>query len=319
MARRGKSNADESTQDETGKTKLGAKGVKPTEAIAKRASQMLAKPAKSLRVKDLEDYLLKRFPADDAQDWDRTGMLVGEGALTINKVAIALDPTVQAISEAARIGADVLVTHHPLFLEAPDTFRPESSPALASGAGVWAAIQNHISVMSFHTALDVSRQAQLLLPNMLGFLYKRPLSAIGGSKSKGFGQICKVEPIDGKPQSLAQISAKCTSVFGRAPRVWGDADKDIECVITFGGSAGSFVAEALASDADAIICGEMGYHKALDLKEAGMAVIELGHDASELPLLAVLARSISDAGIDEKDIIVLDQSSNWWYPESIRL
>lgn len=318
MARKRNDDTDRTDEQRASKAK-GSKGVKPGEAIAKRASQVLAKPKAQLTIKDLEQHLLKQFPAEDAEDWDRTGMLVGEGALPVKKVAIALDPTVNAIEEASRSGADVLLTHHPLFIEAPTDFHPESSPALSSGAGVWAAIRSHIAVMSFHTTLDVSKQAQLLLPNMLGLSYKKPLAPIDGSRSKGFGQICKVPPIDGKPQTLAQLSAKCLAVFGRAPRTWGDPDRIIDTAIAFGGSAASFASQALASDSDAIICGEMRYHTALELMEAGMAVIELGHDASELPLLAILARSAVDAGIDEKDIIVIDQSSNWWYPESIRL
>ncbi len=314
-------NTDESasSNSEVDKDNTSSKGVKPNESIAKRASQMLARPDRQLTVDSLNDYLLKQFPASDAQDWDRTGMLVGEGALPVSNVAIALDPTVEAIREAARLKADVLVCHHPLFLDAPTDFHPAASAAVSSGAGVWAAIQNRIAVMSFHTALDVSKQAQMLLPNMLGLSFKKILSPLASSRMKGFGQICKVPLIDGHHQSLSQLSAKCLSVFGRAPRVWGDMSKPIDRCVTLGGSAGSFAADIIACGADAVICGEMRYHSSLELKEAGVAIIELGHDVSEFPLLAILAGCISDAGVDERNIVVIDQSDNWCYPESIRL
>lgn len=40
----------------------------------------------------------------------------------------------------------------------------------------------------------------------------------------------------------------------------------------------------------------MKYHTALELAAAHVAVIELGHDVSELPLAAVLAEALARAG-----------------------
>ena len=64
------------------------------------------------------------MPAADAEDWDRTGMTVGDPARLVEKVAVALDPTPEAVREAAARGANVLVTHHPAYLEAPEAFGP---------------------------------------------------------------------------------------------------------------------------------------------------------------------------------------------------
>lgn len=63
----------------------------------------------------------------------------------------------------------------------------------------------------------------------------------------------------------------------------------------------------------------MKYHSALDLSQAGLAVIELGHDASELPLTAVLAEALDRAGVPPEAIVLVDQSDNWWYPEAVRV
>ncbi len=63
----------------------------------------------------------------------------------------------------------------------------------------------------------------------------------------------------------------------------------------------------------------MKYHSALELSQAGLAVIELGHDASELPLTAVLAEALDRAGVPPEAIVLVDQSDNWWYPEAVRV
>ncbi|WP_165060624.1 Nif3-like dinuclear metal center hexameric protein [Adlercreutzia sp. ZJ154] len=291
-----------------------------TEAIQKRKTPLPAKQAKRVTVASLEAALLKEFPDVDAESWDTTGIYVGEGAIPVTKVAVALDPTVPAILQAASCSAQVLVTHHPAYIEAPATFAPEVSCAISPGAAVYAAARNGVALMCFHTALDVSNKAQKALPAMLNLDYKgKVLQPIATSKRKGYGQICTVLKQDGKAVTLGQLGARCTSVFGRAPRIWGDFNTGVETVVTACGSASNIVEACVKANVQCLICGELKYHDALALSQAGVAVIELGHDLSELPLVAVLADSVAHAGISRDSILIVDQSSNWAYPEAIRL
>lgn len=102
---------------------------KKQEGLSRRASGPLSKPVSTLTVGALEAALLAEVPASDAEGWDRTGMTVGDPARLVEGVAVALDPTVDAVREAASRGANVLLTHHPAYLEAPDAFGPASSVA----------------------------------------------------------------------------------------------------------------------------------------------------------------------------------------------
>lgn len=289
-------------------------------ALSKRLPKPLAKPDKAFTVASLEAALLKEFPREDAEPWDVMGLTVGEGGLPVAKVAVALDPTVEAIRKAAEIGATALVTHHPPYLEGPSSFAPADSVALNPGAGVWAAIQNRVALMNFHTALDVSKRAQAALPQILGLKYTgRVLEPIAASKRKGYGQLCELVSQDGKTQTLSQLAHRCVSNFGRAPKVWGDFAKPVKTVACALGSAGAVGKAALEAGAECLVCGEVKYHSALDLSQAGLAIIELGHDVSELPLAAVLAKTIADVGFPKDGIAIIDQTGNWSYPETIRL
>lgn len=289
-----------------------------TEAIVKRGAKLLSKTDAHRTVGGLEAHLLKLFPADTAETWDRTGVLVGERAMPLSKVAITLDPTVAAIEEAARAGADVLLTHHPAYLSAPESFAPARSVAQNAGAGVWAAIRNGVALMCFHTALDVSRQAQGVLPELLGLeATGKVLSPLPSQPTLGYGQVCAA--LKGEALSLAHLAARCTSVFGRAPRVWGRMDAQVRTVATATGSASNVGGLALAAGMDCLVCGEVRYHDALDLSQAGLCIIELGHDVSEFPLTAVLADAVASYGVGTDRIVILDQTANWAYPESIRL
>ena len=187
--------------------KKNQKDSKGREGLARRASGLLSKPVTAVTTGALERALLAEFPAADAEPWDRTGMSVGDPARLITGVAVALDPTIEAIEAAANMGANVLVTHHPAFLAPPASFMPASSVAANPGAGVW-----RVSILSYHTALDVSVRAQRVLPGMLSLTFQQVLDPIPGSREKGYGQLCTLGEDDGL--TLGQLAARCTSVFG---------------------------------------------------------------------------------------------------------
>lgn len=312
-------------QDVAAKAAQAAQGiagaaVSATSAIVKQGGKLLSKTDRHHTVGGLEAYLFKMFPAKTAEPWDRTGLLVGDRACPVTKVAVTLDPTPRAIEEAAKAGANVLLTHHPAFLTAPDSFEPAPSVALNPGAGVVAALKQGVALMDFHTALDVSRQAQTVLPGMLDLHYEgKVLAPIEESVSLGYGQICTVSAKELETQPLAHIAARCTAVFGRAPRVWGPLDANVRSVVTATGSASNVGMRALEAGIDCLICGELHYHDALDLAQAGLCIIELGHDVSEFPLTAVLADAVASYGIASDRVIIVDQTNNWTYPETIRL
>lgn len=287
------------------------------DGLARLSSGTLSRPSVTLTVGSLERLLLAEFPAADAEAWDRTGLLVGDPSQLIKRVAVALDPTVDAIEAAADMGATVLLTHHPAYLDAPTSFAPASSVAANPGAGVWKAIERGVALMNFHTTLDVSPRVQRVLPGLLGLTFKRVVEPIGTSDEKGYGQLCDFGDED--PLTLEQLAARCTAVFGRAPRVWGDFSRAMEKVVTCTGSMGAVGRRALADQADCVVCGEARYHEALDLSLAGLCVIELGHDASELPLTTVLASAVQSLGVPEDAVTILNMGDRWSYPESVRV
>lgn len=286
--------------------------------LAQTKTGTLSSRTSRLSIGELERNLLKRFPASDAEEWDHTGLLVGDPLVPVGKVALALDPTVEAIDEARAFGANVLITHHPAYLTPPSSFSPSGSVPQSPGSAVWAAIENRIALMCFHTALDVSPEAARVLPGMLRLNFQGILDPIDDVGEKGYGQICVLSPEESS-LSLGQLAARCTSVFGRHPRVWGEFDRGVTKVVTCTGSSSDLAAKSLSLGADVLICGEIRYHDALSAAQAGLAIIDLGHDTSELPLVAVLSAAVESIGLTKDKIAIIDQSSNWNSPESVRV
>lgn len=268
-------------------------------------------------VGELVDVLNRTFLPSDAEPWDRTGLLVGDPSEKLVGVACALDPTIEAVRKAARAGANLLITHHPAFLELPTRFLPLEFGASASGAVVYEAARLGVALANWHTALDVSAQAQMMLPGLLRLTPKSTLDSLERDASLGYGQICPI-PAD-ETLTLYELAARCTAVFGRAPRVWGTMQTQLSSVCTWTGAAGDAAHECVERGIGALVCGEIKYHAALDASQAGLAIIELGHDVSELPFARILAETCEHAGIKGSDIVLLDQSGAWAYPEARRV
>lgn len=146
--------------------------------------------------------------------------------------------------------------------------------------------------------------------------YEEPLIAAAeveiGRSSARMGMLSKPAAL----LSLRELAALTAEKFGVTPRVWGDPGTSIERIATATGSAGSLIADARASGADALVAGEVRYHDALSAVDAGLCVIEVGHDASEWPLVNLLGEAIrSLPDLDPAIVHVLPASVGWWTPQ----
>lgn len=65
---------------------------------------------------EVVDLLHGWYPPATADSWDAVGLTAGDPADVVRRVMFAVDPTLEVAREAVEWGADLLVTHHPLFL-----------------------------------------------------------------------------------------------------------------------------------------------------------------------------------------------------------
>lgn len=83
-------------------------------------------------------------------DWDNVGLLCGRFTTEVETVLVALDPLPDVIAEAVELGAQCIVTHHPLFFDPP---RAINETTLA-GRSVLELIEHGIAAVNLHTNLD---------------------------------------------------------------------------------------------------------------------------------------------------------------------
>jgi len=309
--------------------------------------------AARLTVGDLEKMLFDAFPATDALEGDRIGLLAGDVAAPLSSIVIALDATVEVIERAAACGCNVLVTHHPVFWNPPELFLREVGTQAAHGAAtsaaaaVYRAAEKGVSLIAMHTNLDCAPAAAGLLLDPVGYEYVSPLMP-HGQAGAGLGQL-GIPRLQGSgergpislqnsgervlaslhssgaedsahlrsdaervPISLQELARRYGQAFGAVAKAWGEPSMSIYKLAACPGGAGEVVKEVIASGADCFVTGEVRYHEALELAAAGVALIELGHDRSELPFRFYLRDALMSAGIPEDCIHVIEPLVSWW-------
>ena len=122
---------------------------------------------------DLLAVLERAYPRRLAEPWDTgIGLTCGDPAMTVSSVLLAVDVDAAVVGDAAELGVDLLVTHHPLL------FRPVQSVAAttAKGALLHRLIRGGIAHVAAHTNADRAvAGVNDALAEVLGLRDVRPL------------------------------------------------------------------------------------------------------------------------------------------------
>lgn len=93
--------------------------------------------------------------------------------------------------------------------------------------------------------------------------------------------------------ALGEFAAACKRALGlSAAAIVGDARRRIQTLAIVAGSAGRLPLDQAKKPYDCVLTGELKHHEMLAYQAAGIAVVLLGHSASERPVLGELARRL---------------------------
>lgn len=100
------------------------------------------------------------------------------------------------------------------------------------------------------------------------------------------------------PMTLDDFIVQCAKRLGSSVRAAG-ADRRVQKVAVCGGSGASMISAALAAGADVLVTGDIKYHDARRAVDEGMAVVDAGHDNTEMVGMRRLAERLSgDLGVE---------------------
>ena len=105
-----------------------------------------------MTVSDVLSSLDAWAPWGSAASFDRVGLQVGDPGAAVTRVLVALDLTPAVVDEAAEVGAEMVVTHHPLL------FKPVGAVTTGDPVGslVWRLARAGLSYAAAHTNLDAA-------------------------------------------------------------------------------------------------------------------------------------------------------------------
>src|SRR5438045_3287086 len=66
---------------------------------------------------DITALLDEWYPPQHADSWDAVGLVLGDPAVDVRRILLAVDPVAAVADEAVADDSDLLICHHPLFLK----------------------------------------------------------------------------------------------------------------------------------------------------------------------------------------------------------
>jgi len=224
-----------------------------------------------------------------AADWDAVGLLVAPRRTVVERVMTCLTLTADVAAEAAQERVDLVVSHHPL------PFRPLARITGASGPGrvLLELIHAGAGVWSSHTAWDSAAGGiNDQLAALLGLADVTPIEPVAEVPLAGLGRVgtapAAAAVADVARLAQERLGCEFVQLVGAATRPAGRLA--IVC-----GSGGDLVEAVRRSGAATFLTGEIKLHQAVEAQAAGLAVIAVGHHASERFSMERLAARLADA------------------------
>lgn len=122
-------------------------------------------------------------------------------------------------------------------------------------------------------------------------------------KTYGIGRIGKLS----NPLSLQDFTWNVKNAFGLSGvRVVGDLDRQVQKIAVVGGDGNRYVQPAIMRGADVLVTGDVYYHTAQDAMQAGLCLIDPGHNVEKVMkegMKAVLEQRIKSDGLETQVIV----------------
>ena len=229
-----------------------------------------------MKCREIIEILETLAPKSCACDWDNPGLLAGRIDKDVKKILLTLDADDAAVERAKEIGADMLLSHHPLIFKPMKHVSDEDF----IGRRLVSLIQSDVSYYAMHTNFDSAPGCMAdIVADRLNFTDQKPLEAMGEISGTEYG-IGKTGSLK-VPMKGLELVREVKNRFGLPfVTVYGSElyeDTPIVKAATCPGAGGSELNEAIKAGAQAFITGDISHHEGIDAAAQGMMIIDAGH------------------------------------------
>ncbi len=240
-------------------------------------------------VKDVRNYIESLAPSSMKMDWDNVGLLCGDPDCPVHKILVALDPFESVCYEAYDMGADLIVTHHPLIFQAPTSITTQTS----IGRSIMFLCEKGISAINAHTNLDCAPGGvNDILAQTLELDNIEVISPTGTDADGNPWGLLRMGTFDTELSIfLAHVKHKLKTPMLR----YVNGGKKVHRIAVGGGACASELQQAYQAGCDTFVTADVRYNQFWDAKDLGMNLIDAGHFHTENPVCAHLAAQLSAA------------------------
>lgn len=231
-----------------------------------------------ITIRDIYNVLDAAAPFSTQESYDNSGLLVGDPNDRVSHVLLALDITIPVVNEAAAMGAQLILSHHPVIWGGLKSISPAHP--------VWHLISHNISAIASHTCMDVALNGTNaaiadILRRHIGICGEpTPLHTLSGGRTLGL--CCDLQ----RETTVSALAERLQAAFHcRGLRYYAANRRPIRRIAWCGGSGGDLLADALACHADALITGDLKHSEWCEAVNRGVTVFDCGHFSTEQPVL----------------------------------
>lgn len=246
-------------------------------------------------LRDLQAVIESLWPDAGTESWDSVGLVSGDPDAVVEHVHLAVDAVPDTAREAVSLGADLLLTHHPLLLRGVTTIAEDTY----KGAVLATLVRGGCALVAAHTNADVvASGTSAVLADRLALQGVRPLEP-GVTPDTGIGRV-GVLPEAVPLGVLARRIVDVLPPTASGVRVSGDYERPVRTVALCAGAGDSLLGNALVRAADVYVTSDLRHHPASEFREQAMhtdgpALIDTSHWATEWLWLDVAAEQLRQA------------------------
>ena len=230
-----------------------------------------------ITIKDILNFTETFASLDTQMDFDNSGLLVGDCDTTVTKAMVTLDITNEVIDEAVKLGAELIISHHPVI------FSPLKK--IQRNDVVYKLISNGIDALCLPTNLDLSPE----------FGVNTCLADAGGVENYMFA--------DGECLLIGELKEETTAEkFAQTVKDnlccngvrYTKGDKTVKNVAICSGSGGDYAPLAKAYNADVLLTGEIKHNQILEANKIDISVVDASHYRTEDIVIEPLCKKLSE-------------------------
>ena len=235
-----------------------------------------------MTVKNIYKILDEISPFELQESWDNSGLLVGDWSNEVKSVVLSIDIDEELLESLEE--NTLVITHHPIIFGGLKQLQFNQYPAKL----LQKMLQKNISNIAMHTNFDQTHLNAYVATEVLGYKI---------SEKEGFVAYIDLD------ENFMDFAKKIADKFGLEHIKCVKCHESIKRIALTTGSGASLMKSIKA---DCFLTGDIKYHDAMEAKNIGLSMIDIGHFESERYFADVLAKNLINLGIS----VIISSSKN---------